>query len=225
MFDTTSYSDKLPPSLNEVLKSFTGNECIMVRYLKPKDGIKGKSNRCHFNVLDFVKKHGGSAFSGWILNRYPEVNQKGLYAWSFHSVWLTPENTLVDVTEDTNYSGRDKSIFVPDSNRKPNLDEGLLYNNFLVITDFKFAEHYGQSIGKNISLNTIYWCDKTVTKLLRVDEHSGIYRLIHPEYKKNIEKMCEDSDCDFIERKLVPRNNNDASMPITFIFDYNISLG
>jgi hypothetical protein len=225
MFDTTSYSDKLPNSLNEVLKSFTGNECVMVRYLKPKDGIKGKEGRCHFNVRDFVQKHGGSSVSGWILFRDTKGNENGFYVWSFHSVWLTPENKLVDVTEDKNYLNRDKSIFVPDSNREPNLIDGLLYNNFLVITDSNFAQFYGKSIGKEILSNTPYWCDKTTTKIMSIDEHSGIYRLIHSDYKKNIEKMCEETDCDFIDRKLVPRNENKTTAPINLIFDYNISVG
>lgn len=134
MQDTTSYADKLPPSLNEVLKSFTGSECVMVRYLKPKLGTKGKSGRCHYNVRDFIQKHGGSAVSGWILNRDPETNSKGIYAWSFHSVWLTPDDRLVDVTEDKNYIGRDKSIFIRDLYRKADLEEGTLYNNIIIIT-------------------------------------------------------------------------------------------
>jgi hypothetical protein len=225
MFDTTSYSDKLPNSLNEVLKSFTGNECVMVRYLKPRDGIKGKEGRCHFNVRDFVQKHGGSSVSGWILHRNTKFNENGFYGWSFHSVWLTTENKLVDVTEDNNYLNRDKSIFVPDSIRKPNLEEGLLYNNFLVITDVRFAKHYGESIGREVLADTPYWCDKTTTKIMNIDEHSGMYRLIHPEYKKNIERLCEETDCDFIERRLVPRNENKEFGSTNLIFDYNINIG
>ena len=40
MLDTTSYADKLTPQLNELLKSFTGSECIMVRKIKEKESIK-----------------------------------------------------------------------------------------------------------------------------------------------------------------------------------------
>ncbi len=225
MFDTTSYSDKLPKSLNEILQSFAGNECVMVRYLKPKDGVKGKAGRCHFNVRDFVQKHGGSMVNGWLLNRHPESNDNGFYGWTFHSVWLTPENKLVDVTEDKNYLNRDKSIFVPDANRKANLVDGILYNSFFVVTDYRFAQFYGESIGAEVLPNKPYWCDKTLTRIMKIDEHSGIYRLIHPDYQKNIEMMCEEVDCDFIDRKLVPRNEKEKTVPRNFIFDYNISIG
>ena len=57
MLDTTSYTDKLTTGLNEMLKSFTGSECIMVRKIKEKDSLKGKSGNCHINVKKYIDKN------------------------------------------------------------------------------------------------------------------------------------------------------------------------
>ena len=54
MLDTTSYTDKLSSGLNEMLKSFTGSECIMVRKIKEKDSMKGKAGNCHLNVKNYI---------------------------------------------------------------------------------------------------------------------------------------------------------------------------
>ena len=176
MLDTTSYTDKLTPQLNDLLKSFTGNECIMVRKIKDKDSLKGKAGNCHINVRNYIDKFGGSSVSGWLLNRIPNLIDRGMYVWSFHSVWLKPDGKLCDVTEDRHYIGRDKSIFIPDNKRIPDLIEGTSYNNFLVFTDNPFAEHYGRSIGTELSSYNLYWCDTVMTRLIDIDSHSGVYR-------------------------------------------------
>jgi hypothetical protein len=58
MLDTTSYVDKLPSKLNEVLKTFTGSECIMVRKIKDNDKtkikIKQSAGNCHLNVKTYI---------------------------------------------------------------------------------------------------------------------------------------------------------------------------
>ena len=229
MLDTTPYTDKLPSSLNKVLNSFTGSESVMVRYLKPKDGVKGKPGNCHLNVKSFIDKSGGNSVSGWILNRHLPLIEKGIYIWSFHSVWETSKGNLVDVTEDKHYVGRDKSIFIHDKNRVPNLEEGLSYNNFVVFTDSAFAQYFGQSIGKIVVSDTPYWCDSTLKHLLDIKEHSGIYRLVTSAYPENIKVMCDEIDCDIVDRRLVPRAGSQRTLNDTvrktFIFDYSMKLG
>lgn len=225
MLDTTSYADKLTPSLNTLLTSFAGSECLMVRKIKDKDSIKGKAGNCHINVKQYVDKHGGSSVSGWLLNRIPRLIERGMYVWSFHSVWLKPDGKLVDVTDDKHYVGRDKTIFIPDTVRVPDLVEGLSYNNFLVFTERAFAEHYGNSIGKQVITNTIYWCDSVMTRLIGLDEHSGVYRLLSSEYPNNEKRMCDEYELDIVDGRPVPRPGSkfQHAVPTNMIFDYSIS--
>lgn len=231
MLDITSYADKLPPKLNEVLNSFAGSECIMVRKIKDNDKNKIKIQKnignCHLNVKTYIEKYGGSAVSGWLLNRIPMMLDKGTYVWSFHSVWLKPDNKLLDITDDKHYIGRDKTIFVPDTKRVPDLKEGVSYNNFIVFTDHKMAEHYGKSIGRQINTYTPYWSDNTMLRLLAMDEHTGIYRLINSEYPHNIKKMCEEYEIDIVNGKPIPKPNSKYAstnaFPVYMLFDYSTS--
>lgn len=226
MLDTTSYADKLPQSLNEVLKSFTGSECLMVRKAKEKDAIKGKAGNCHINVKRLVDKQGGKTISGWLLNRVPQLLDRGMYVWSFHSVWMKPDEKLLDVTEDKHYAGRDKSIFIPDIARVPDIEQGLSYNNFVVFTDANFAHFFGDNIGKNIASNEPYWCDRSVRLLLEMDEHSGVYRLVNADYPKNRQMMCDEYDIDIVNGRPVPRPGNKYDYadgpPIKLFFDYGV---
>jgi len=229
MLDVTSYADKLPPSLNTLLNDFSGGECVMVRKIKDKDkqNIKGRAGNCHINVKMFIEKHGGESVSGWILNRVPKLLDRGMYVWSFHSVWQKPDGKLLDVTEDKYYIGRDKSIFLPDSKRKPDLVEGISYNNFLVLTDHAFAKHYGESIGKQILSNVVYWCDNTMLRLMSLEEHSGEYRLLSDEYPDNVKRMCDEYELDMVGGQPVPKPGSRyeklGGVPTQMMFDYSIS--
>lgn len=226
MLDTTSYTDKLSPALNQMLKSFTGSECIMVRKVKEKDSLKGSAGNCHINVKKYIDKHGGTSVSGWLLNRIPAMIDKGMYVWSFHSVWMKPDGKLVDVTDDKHYIGRDKTIFVPDTQRVPDLAQGLSFNNFIVVTDDRLASHYGTSIGKEIRANTPYWCDTTMMTLLGLDEHTGVYRLLGNDYPQNEKLLCDEYEIDFINGRPVPRPGSkyeSTGYPKNMIFDYSIS--
>jgi hypothetical protein len=226
MLDTTSYADKLSPQLNELLKSFSGSETIMVRKIKDKDSIKGKAGNCHINVKNYIEKYGGTSVSGWLLNRIPAMIEKGMYVWSFHSVWMKPDGKLVDVTDDKYYIGRDKTIFLPDTKRFPNLVEGLSFNNFLVINDSRFATYYGNSIGKEIKEYTPYWCDSTMMRLLGTDEHSGVYRLLGKDYPANEKLLSDQYELDFTNGRPVPRLGSkyeSTGLPLSAVFDFSIS--
>jgi hypothetical protein len=229
MLDVTSYTDKLPASLNTLLQSFAGGECVMVRKIKDKDKqyIKSTAGNCHINVKNFIEKYGGKSVSGWLLNRNPNLTDRGVYVWSFHSVWQKPDDKLLDVTDDKNYIGRDKSIFVPDSARVPDLEQGISYNNFLVFTEHALAQHYGKSIGKEIRINTAYWCDSTMLRLLEINEHSGMYRLVTKEYPDNLKRMCDEYEIDIVDGRQVPRLGSkyekSGAVPVQMIFDYGVN--
>lgn len=227
MNDTTSYADKLPPSLNDELKKFTGNECVMVRYLKVKGKPIAKAGNCHLNVKSFVDSHGGKAVSGWIFYRDPELINKGLYVWIFHSIWEMPDGKWVDVTEDKRYKGRDKSIFVPDAVRLPDMVAGLTYNNFMIFTEPKFAAEYGNYIGENLRTNEIYWTDPEMLRIRRTEQFNGIYRLISPDYPNNIKILCEEYEVDIVNGNLVPKPGSKyaeiGAFPAKIFFDYSFS--
>lgn len=227
MLDVTSYADKLPPSLNNALKLFAGNECVMVRYIKGKGKPKAKAGNCHMNVKAFVDIQGGRSISGWILNRDSKRSDRGLYVWSFHSIWEMPDGKWVDVTEDRRYTGRDKSIFVPDAVRLPNIAEGLSYNSFMVFTEPHFAAHYGKSIGVELITNKIYWTDSAMLRVMDTDQHNGIYRWIGPDYPQNTKRMCDEYELDIVNGKPVPKPGSRyadfGAFPMKMLFDYSIN--
>lgn len=227
MNDTTSYSDKLPPSLNDVLRKFAGNDCVMVRYVKGKNKSKAKAGNCHLNVKACIDKLGGKAISGWILNRDAARSERCMYVWSFHSVWEMPDGKWVDVTEDKHYKGRDKSIFVPDAHRLPDLAAGLSFNNFMVITEPKFAAYYGNHLGVDLIINKIYWTDTVMLRVLDEDQHNGVYRLIGPQYPDNLKMMRDEYECEIVNGKPVPKLGSKyearGRFPMKLLFDYSIS--
>lgn len=227
MTNSTSYTDKLPHAMNNMLKSFTGSECIMVRKQKNKPSNNNTQGQCHLNVKNCITKDGGISVSGWLLNRIPSLITMGIYVWSFHSVWQSPDNKLIDVTEDENYIGRDKSIFIPDIHRTPDLKNGTSYNNFMTFTDRNIAKYYGSSIGKNIEINELYWCDNTMTMLLNLNEHSGTYHYLNAIYPDNLKKFKDELECEIVNGRPIPRPGSKyeeiGAFPATVFFDYSLS--
>jgi hypothetical protein len=227
MLDVTPYKDKLPQSLNLALREFTGGECVLVRKSKNKDVLTGSSGNCHQNVKILVENHGGSSISGWLLTRVSSLLQKGMYVWSFHSVWMQPDGKLLDVTDDVNYAGKDKSTFLPDSSRVPDLVEEISYNNFVVFVDQSYLNQHSSHIGKKLSLNTPYWSDDTLLRILDISEHPGTYRLITSNSSKNFRLMCEEYEMDIVNGKLTPRLGSKYShglVPARIFFDYSLKM-
>ena len=197
----------------------------MVRLAAPKDRIVTKEHDCHENVRLAIQKLGGSFVSGWLLARLPKEIERGLYIWSFHSVWKKPDGKLLDVTKDRNYKGRDKTIFIPDSFRVPDMIENISYNNFVVFTQRSYAEFYSRLIGFEIHPNTPYWADDKLTRLLQIHEHSGRYRQILSNDCPNFRRMCDEYEVDAINGQLIPRPGGKYShgnIPSTMFFDYSL---
>lgn len=233
MLDTTSYTDKLPFQLNEILKAFTGSECVMVRKIKDNDKRKIKnisasaSGNCHLNVKAYIDKFGGKAQCGWLLSRVPKLLEREMYVWNFHSAWLTPDNKLLDVTNDKYYIGRDKTIFVADTQRVADIVEGLSYNNFIVFTNSNVVRQYGDAVDLPLELYKQYWCDNTLRRFIPIDEHTGVYRLINKEYTNNLKKMCEEYEVDIINGRPIPKPNSKydvlGALPTQILFDYSLN--
>jgi hypothetical protein len=63
-----------------------------------------------------------------------------------------------------------------------------------------------------------------MTRLIDLNEHSGVYRLLG-EYPKNQERLCEEYEVEFINGNPVPKPGSKytTGFPINMIFDYSIS--
>jgi hypothetical protein len=87
----------------------------------------GQMNQCHTNVAKLQVVYGGKVASGFLLHRKKERLKQGKYVsgerkwfssveWSFnpHSVWMTPEGKLVDVTQQRKeLDVRTSTLFAP----------------------------------------------------------------------------------------------------------------
>ena len=91
------------------------NRVIKVPQRKRGLTSSGKERNCHPNVQLLVDTYGGKRMVGYevIVNRYRHIRLIDL---RFHSVWLTPENKLVDVTKKDDPSilhGDEIQYFIP----------------------------------------------------------------------------------------------------------------
>jgi hypothetical protein len=72
----------------------------------------GLQSRCHDNVDALVNIYGGSRVGGFLIDDDNEIRSERLLRLVYHSVWLTPENRLVDVTAN-NFTDESHVIFLP----------------------------------------------------------------------------------------------------------------
>lgn len=81
--------------VDKVIRDLGLNKLIWVK--KRMRGLTGHGQirDCHWNVGKLVKRYGGKRVTGYSVHQ--DV-VKGYLRFYFHSVWLTPENELVDVT-------------------------------------------------------------------------------------------------------------------------------
>ena len=88
----------LPKFVNCLVSTSGLNRVIKVPQRKRGLTSSGKEHHCHPNVQLLVDTYGGKRMVGYevIVNRLCHIRLTDL---RFHSVWLTPENKLVDVTK------------------------------------------------------------------------------------------------------------------------------
>lgn len=202
------YTSKLPSSVQKAMLDFTGGECYLVRRRKRGKTSEGARGACHPNVQGWVDKVGGSRVAGWLLVRNNSLIYNGLWHWTFHSVWKTPEGELVDVTRDPIYDGKDFSTFWFDSSRDVDFEEGTSYNDIVIFENSILATAYSEKYGVNATPGLVYWAHPSLTSIKDIAEHSGIYRWLFSHYPKNLEMMDKDL----------------AANSPTVYFDYDLSL-
>jgi len=72
----------------------------------------GYSNRCHHNVQLLVNTYGGSRIGGFIVVNNIKIRNENVIELLYHSIWMTPENKIVDVTAN-NFTEDSQINFLP----------------------------------------------------------------------------------------------------------------
>lgn len=225
MLDAKLYTNKLPAAIRQPLANFSGSDCYLVHKAKGDLGLEQKSGNCHINVQQYVEKFGGEMLNGWLLYRSKSLVSNGMWVWSFHSVWKTEDGKLVDVTKDKMYEGSDYTTFLPDATRRFDGVEGIGYNNILVLDSKSFAEKYGTSIGRQIEVGKVYWTAMNLKAVKSIEEHSGQYRYIRPEYPNNLKLMEAKYNVVPDGNKLKPKDGTNADprgVTIDLVFDFSV---
>jgi hypothetical protein len=218
----TPYSHKVPHAIRAGMEQFTGQDCFLIKRRKTGLTGQGVQGNCHFNVKRWVDKVGGKRISGWLLYRNRTLLSKGLWVWSFHSVWQTPEGAVVDVTQDATYSGSDFTTVWLDNSRDIDLDEGTSYNNIVLIENSTSANEFGKSIGHELMPGVPYWTIASMKTVIPIAEHSGKYRWLDESYAANINRLKEEYNCSVVGGKLVPNEGAGARVSTKILFDYSI---
>lgn len=93
----------------------------------------GIRSQCHHNVLNLVHAYGGSRIGGYTVSAVTIQGSRYLICYS-HSVWLTPEGKLADVTADNYFDNMTHSHFIPciqDQRWTTELDDFRLKEGFI----------------------------------------------------------------------------------------------
>lgn len=223
MFNAKNYSDKLPKTIRQPLQQFAENDCLLVKRWNDDFGLERRKGNCHLNVRGYVEALGGEMVNGWLLFRSKRLLNAGVWVWSFHSVWLTDEKELFDVTDDEQYKNNAFSTFIPDSTRRVNFEEGINYNNIAIFENQSFATHYGESIGVDIKVGEVYWISDDMLRVKTLEQHSGEYRWLHDEYKRNKEMLYEKYGIAIVNNKIVKTDAANDNLSADVLFDFSLS--
>jgi hypothetical protein len=220
---TKIYTSKIPSGVKSAMEKFTSEECYLIR--KRKKGLTGKGvqGNCHFNVEKLVSSIGGQRVPCWLLYRNKSVINKGIWVWSFHSVWRTPENEVVDVTQDQTYEGSDYTTVWFDKERDIDLTEGTSYNNIVIFENETIALAYSQMLQAQVDVGTVYWTTSTLQYVIGIENHSGKYRWLDDLFPNNILMLEKEYDCKAVNGKLIPNNEQQKRISTKLYFDYSVS--
>ena len=214
------YSHKLPSSVRDAMKQFTGNECFLIKRRNAmllQNGIEGN---CHFNVENHIKADGGKRVTGWLLFKNRDLNGKGVWAWTFHSVWQLKDGSIVDITDDKNYIGQEYSTVWLDNKRDVDLAEGKNFNAVVVFSSDHAAQAIGSASGKPLRSGTTYWTTKAVNQFKNINEHSGMYRWIDIRFPNNTASLEKEYNCQIKNGQIVSKSGRNIDKNI--YFDYGV---
>lgn len=220
---TTIYTEKIPSSVRDAMKTFAQDDCYLVKRRKKGLTGKGVQGNCHFNVQNWVESIGGQRIAGWLLYRNKSLVNKGIWIWIFHSVWKTPEGEVVDVTQDTTYSGSNFTTVWFDASRNIDMVNGTSYNNIVVFENSNIAESFGKNIGAHVEPGTTYWTNSTLKTIIPINDSNGKYKWIDDSFPNNIKQLESEYDCRVVDGKLVPNSSSNKMVSTKIFFDYSIN--
>jgi hypothetical protein len=212
------YSHKIPATVREAMKLFTGSKCYLIK--RKIMSANGSEGNCHLNVEGNIKAYGGTRITGWILVKNRELNDKGVWTWTFHSVWKLNDGSIVDVTEDNNYKGQEYSTVWFDSKRDADLVEGKNFNSIVVFGSEHVAHAIGSASGKLLHPGNVYWTTKAVNQFMDINEHIGMYRWIDHRFPNNIQLLEREYNCKINNGQVVSINGGNIDKRI--FFDYGV---
>lgn len=179
------YSSKIPVGVRNAMSEFADGECFLVQRARCAQDDQSTSGQCHAAVDERIQASGGKRIQGWMLIQPSAFKASGIYNWVFHSVWQPDDGPAIDITYSDAYAGKKYVTFWQDQSRSADLEEGTNLNNVIVFTDIRSAAFYSAQIQTKIEVNTPYWTDPYLSCIVAIDEHSGYYRYLHPQYEKN----------------------------------------
>jgi hypothetical protein len=211
------YVGSIPANVSKAMGRFAGGVLASVDRIASDDAMQQSS--CHPNVAGWVADNGGKAVTGWLLVKKSTFISRGIWVWVFHSLWMDKKGNLIDITYQGEQHDDEKSIVWLDIFRKPDLNEGLTYNNIMVVDNGACAKQYGELNNMGINPGEIYWASPDMTLLKPIKMHNGIYRWLNLRYSKNI-KMFEDiAGCNFHD--FLTSKNKEIDKELIFEFSLN----
>jgi len=215
--------DKLPALVDKSIKSFTSNSPLLVK--QKLDTPNSKPLNCHYNVANQIELSGGILMNGWLLTKKNSLISRGIWRWTYHSVWLKTHEECYDITKDKENS-RDYSTFIADTNRKINLKVGITYNDILIIENQELADAYNQTgiYDFEVKVGVVYWVLPDISRIRETKSFDGKYRLIRPEFPLNSKLLEEQYDLKILNGKLVS-NTGTQEVNSNMLFEFSLSSG
>lgn len=217
------YTDRIPKQVSTAMTSIANDHCYLIKRQANGNFVSGKAANCHRNVSNAAAAHGGEMVNGWLLFRIRKLTDVGVYVWAFHSVWRTSSGEIIDITDDKNYIDSEFSTFWYDPVRKVDLNEGITYNNLLIFASDEIANHYSRAVGDHLVSGVPFWTTHDMKLVRRMNEHSGEYRLITPDYPNNISRLEEQYGVKIVNGKLT-KNGSSDQLHSNSVFDYSLSI-
>ena len=95
--ENITYLQQLPSFVRSTLRDCGLPPPISIKIRQQGLSSKGIVDYCHHNVCNMVKRYGGKRTTGYIILKYPGIEQ---YQLLFHSAWVTPEENIVCITKE-----------------------------------------------------------------------------------------------------------------------------
>lgn len=189
------YVGSIPANVSKAMGRFAGGVLASVDRIASDAALQQGS--CHPNVAEWVEDNGGKAVTGWLLVKKSSFISRGIWVWVFHTVWQDKKGNLFDITYQGELHDVEKSIFWIDISRKPNLKEGLTFNNVVVVDGSAFAKQYGDLNNMEINAGELYWAAPDMKLLKPLKMHGGMYRWLNLKYCDNIKIFEKITGCNF----------------------------